>query len=273
MAVHLALMRQPGDILLIACYELGHQPLAVAWPAAFLERAGYSPTVLDLSVEPLDAERIRRAKLIAVSVPMHTALRLGVVVAERIRSLNPTAHLCFYGLYANLNAAELLATCADTVLAGELESELVELVRQREAVGSGGGAGGRAALFPRGAGAPPPAPPPPPPRRGGPRAPRRVPWGDVRLHCQDRAPAAPARAPGRAGRARLRLHRLRRRIARRRRARAAGQGPHARGHRRGPAGGARGRDRPAADLGRIHAVDDARRLSRLAGLPRRRGAR
>ena len=144
MAVHLALMRQPGDILLIACYELGHQPLAVAWPAAFLERAGYSPTVLDLSVEPLDAERIRRAKLIAVSVPMHTALRLGVVVAERIRSLNPTAHLCFYGLYANLNAAELLATCADTVLAGELESELVELVRQREAVGSGGGGGGRA---------------------------------------------------------------------------------------------------------------------------------
>ena len=46
-------MREPGQILLIACYELGHQPLAVAWPAAFLERAGYAPAVLDLSVEPL----------------------------------------------------------------------------------------------------------------------------------------------------------------------------------------------------------------------------
>ncbi|MGH7333697.1 MAG: CUAEP/CCAEP-tail radical SAM (seleno)protein, partial [Candidatus Rokuibacteriota bacterium] len=48
-------MRGPGGILLIACYELGHQPLAVAWPAAFLERAGYAPAVLDLSVEPFDA--------------------------------------------------------------------------------------------------------------------------------------------------------------------------------------------------------------------------
>jgi hypothetical protein len=33
-------MRAAGEILLIACYEMGHQPLAVAWPSAFLERAG-----------------------------------------------------------------------------------------------------------------------------------------------------------------------------------------------------------------------------------------
>src|SRR5438128_182996 len=32
-------MTAPGEILLVACYELGHQPLSVAWPAAFLERA------------------------------------------------------------------------------------------------------------------------------------------------------------------------------------------------------------------------------------------
>ena len=42
-------MRAPGEILLIACYELGHQPLSIAWPAAFLERAGYRPAVLDLA--------------------------------------------------------------------------------------------------------------------------------------------------------------------------------------------------------------------------------
>jgi radical SAM superfamily enzyme YgiQ (UPF0313 family) len=123
-------MRRPGDILLIACYELGHQPLAVAWPAAFLERAGYHPVVLDLSVQPLEDEQVRRARLIALSVPMHTALRLGVVAAERIRALNPAAHLTFYGHYAHLNAAELIAGPADSVLAGELEGELVELVRR-----------------------------------------------------------------------------------------------------------------------------------------------
>src|SRR5678816_57016 len=96
-------MRLPGDILLIACYELGHQPLSVAWPAAFLERAGYAPAVLDLSVEPFDAEKVTRARIVAISVPMHTALRLGVIAAQRIRALNPRVHICVYGHYAALN--------------------------------------------------------------------------------------------------------------------------------------------------------------------------
>src|SRR6266852_1816785 len=82
-------MKEPGAILLVACYELGHQPLAVAWPAAFLEREGYAPAVMDVSVEPFDAERVRRAKLVAISVPMHTALRLGVADAAGLR-LSPS---------------------------------------------------------------------------------------------------------------------------------------------------------------------------------------
>jgi radical SAM superfamily enzyme YgiQ (UPF0313 family) len=127
-------MREPGQILLVACYELGHQPLAVAWPAAFLARAGYAPAVLDLSVEPLDVERVARARVVAISVPMHTALRLGVVAARRIRALNPTAHLCLYGHYAVLNRTDLLADAGvDTVLGGEMEEQLVDLVRRLEA--------------------------------------------------------------------------------------------------------------------------------------------
>jgi radical SAM superfamily enzyme YgiQ (UPF0313 family) len=126
-------MRAPGEILLIACYELGHQPLAIAWPAAFLERAGYAPAMLDVSVEPLDAETVRRARVVAISVPMHTALRIAQTVATRIRALNPIAHLCLYGHYAALNAAELLGSTADTVLAGEMEEQLVDLVRDLEA--------------------------------------------------------------------------------------------------------------------------------------------
>jgi radical SAM superfamily enzyme YgiQ (UPF0313 family) len=120
-------MRAPGAILLIACYELGHQPLAVAWPVAFLERAGYAPAVLDLSVEPFDLEKVRHARLIAVSVPMHTALRLGVQVAERVRAVNPTCHLAFYGLYATLNEAYLRGHGVDSVVSGEVEQALVEL--------------------------------------------------------------------------------------------------------------------------------------------------
>jgi radical SAM superfamily enzyme YgiQ (UPF0313 family) len=128
-------MREAGAILLVACYELGHQPLAVAWPLAFLEAAGYRPAVMDLSVEPFDAEAVRRARVIAVSVPMHTALRLGVQVATRIREVNPRCHLAFYGLYATLNAEFLASRGVDSVLSGEVERGLVDLARTLEGGG------------------------------------------------------------------------------------------------------------------------------------------
>ena len=128
--------RGQGEVLLVSCYELGHQPLGTAWPAAFLERAGFRPAQLDLAVEPLDEEDVRRARFVGISVPMHTALRLGVRAAERIRKINPDAFICFYGLYATLNARYLLDGRGDAVLGGEVEQSLVSLVEQA-------GAGGR----------------------------------------------------------------------------------------------------------------------------------
>jgi radical SAM superfamily enzyme YgiQ (UPF0313 family) len=126
-------MKAAGDILLVACYELGHQPLAVAWPAAFLERLGFRPAMMDVSVEPFDVEKVERAKLVAISVPMHTALRLGVTVAERVRAANPGCHICFFGLYAGLNAAYLFAHGVQSVISGEAESPLAELAQAIEA--------------------------------------------------------------------------------------------------------------------------------------------
>jgi radical SAM superfamily enzyme YgiQ (UPF0313 family) len=125
-------MRAAGDILLIGCYELGHQPLAVAWPAAALEQAGFAPALLDVSVQSFDPEGARRARLVAISVPMHTALRLGVKVAERVREVNPHCHIAFYGLYATLNAEHLLSHAADSVMSGEIESSLVDLAGRLE---------------------------------------------------------------------------------------------------------------------------------------------
>jgi radical SAM superfamily enzyme YgiQ (UPF0313 family) len=119
--------RSPGALLLIGCYELGHQPLSIASPLALLQRAGYRPAVLDLAVQRLDPEAVRSARLIALSVPMHTALRIGARAAQRIRALNPRAHLVFYGLYASLNAAALFAGGADAVIGGEYEEPLLRL--------------------------------------------------------------------------------------------------------------------------------------------------
>lgn len=121
-----------AELVLVSCYELGHQPAAVAWPAAFLEREGSQPTVIDLAVQALDDEALRRARVVAVSVPMHTALRIGMTVVERVRAVNPTCHVCCFGLYATLNAEYLLAHGVDSVIGGEAEGPLVELVRALE---------------------------------------------------------------------------------------------------------------------------------------------
>jgi radical SAM superfamily enzyme YgiQ (UPF0313 family) len=123
-------LRQPGALLLVSCYELGHQPLGIAWPHAFLERAGYTPEVLDLAVDAFDEAKVRRARFVGIAVPMHTALRLGVRAAERIRRQNPDCFICFYGLYALLNAEYLLEHVADAVMGGEFEGPLVALVEQ-----------------------------------------------------------------------------------------------------------------------------------------------
>jgi len=125
-------MRGAGQILLVATYELGRQPPGITWPKAFLERAGFRPATLDLQVEPLDPERIRAARLVALSVPMHTALRLGLRAAERIRELHPGAALCFHGLYAPLHASMLRRTGAVAVLGAECEEELVALAAALE---------------------------------------------------------------------------------------------------------------------------------------------
>ena len=62
--------------LLISTYDLGHQPFALASPAAWLGAAGARVACNDLAVEPLDEAAVRTARLIAVHLPMHTATRL-----------------------------------------------------------------------------------------------------------------------------------------------------------------------------------------------------
>jgi radical SAM superfamily enzyme YgiQ (UPF0313 family) len=134
-------LREPGAVLLVSCYELGHQPLNLAFPLSYLQRAGYQPLAVDTSVDPLPPSVVRSARLVAISVPMHTALRLGTRVARRVREINPDAVICFYGLYAWLNAGYLLRECGDFVIGGEYEQPLLQLIQRLE-TGSGDPLGG-----------------------------------------------------------------------------------------------------------------------------------
>jgi radical SAM superfamily enzyme YgiQ (UPF0313 family) len=128
--------QKSGSILLVSCYELGRQPAGIAVPMGFLRRAGLDAETMDVSVEGFDEEKAKRARFAGISVPMHTALRLGLRVAEAVRRVNPSCHICFYGLYATLNARYLLDRVADSIIGGEVEASLVALLKSLD----GGGA-------------------------------------------------------------------------------------------------------------------------------------
>lgn len=115
-------------VTLISTYELGHQPFGVASPAAWLAASGAEVTCFDLSRESLDEEVVRAANLIAFYVPMHTATRLAISLLDRVKTLNSRAHICFYGLYAPVNESHLRSLGAETILGGEFEEGLVNLV-------------------------------------------------------------------------------------------------------------------------------------------------
>lgn len=132
-------LRQPGRVLVVSCYELGRQPVSAATALAELTRAGFSPGALDLAVEALDDAALGRARLVAISVPMHLALRLGVRVAERVRRVNPGAHVCLFGLYAALNRAHLLERHCDSIIGGEADEPLARLAEGLDAASREGG--------------------------------------------------------------------------------------------------------------------------------------
>ena len=76
-----------------------------------------------LSQGRLYEDDILEADLVAFYVPMHTATRIAVHVMERVKTLNPRAHLCFYGLYAPMNEAYLRRLGAHTILGGSLKPD------------------------------------------------------------------------------------------------------------------------------------------------------
>jgi radical SAM superfamily enzyme YgiQ (UPF0313 family) len=125
-------------VLLVSTYELGHQPLHLASPAAALRAAGHQVRTLDLSVELFDEEALAWAEAVALSVPMHTAMRLGLRVAAGVREDRPELPICLYGLYATVSRDLTLDGLADRAIAGEYEPELVAWVE--------GGAGGDGAV-------------------------------------------------------------------------------------------------------------------------------
>ncbi len=107
----------------MSTYELGHQPLHVASPAGALRRRGHDVRCVDLSVDSLDGDALAWAEAVALSVPMHTAMRLARAVVDATRTERPDLPLALYGLYATMDPADV-----DLAVAGEYEPELLSWV-------------------------------------------------------------------------------------------------------------------------------------------------
>jgi len=107
-------------VLLVSTYELGHQPLHVASPAAALRAAGHEVATLDIAVSDWAPDLVTWADAAAFSVPMHTAMRLAIKGAEEIKRQRSDVPICFYGLYATVKGP------ADVAIAGEYEPGLLE---------------------------------------------------------------------------------------------------------------------------------------------------
>jgi radical SAM superfamily enzyme YgiQ (UPF0313 family) len=127
-------------VLLISTYELGHQPLHLASPAAALRGGGHEVRCLDLSVEKWDQDAAGWAEAVAFSVPMHTAMRMALRGAASLRQTRPGLPICLYGLYAGVSREATLPGLADRGIAGEYEGPLLDWVDGLEAAEAGNGA-------------------------------------------------------------------------------------------------------------------------------------
>lgn len=114
-------------VLLASTYELGHQPLHVASPAAALREAGHEVRAVDLSVDRLAHTDLGWADGLAFSVPMHTAMRLAVQAARKVKAFHPDLVICAYGLYAGFGPAAGESPI-DHTISGEYESALLRWV-------------------------------------------------------------------------------------------------------------------------------------------------
>ena len=116
-------------ILLVSTYEMGRQPFGLASPAAWLRADGHEVTQADLSCSPMPRLALESADLIGFFLPMHTATRLFLRLVDRVRAVQPRAHLAAYGLYAPLNERLLRGAGVHTILGGEFETGLRDLSR------------------------------------------------------------------------------------------------------------------------------------------------
>lgn len=116
-------------ILLVSNFEGGFQPMTVASAITPLKEAGFDVSVLDTYVDGILEEKFAEPDMVAISIPLFDALFAGIEIANRVRAINPKAHITFFGQYATINAYRLAGKYGNSCVTGEWEVPLVALAR------------------------------------------------------------------------------------------------------------------------------------------------
>ena len=125
------------SVLLLSTYDLGHQPHGLASPRRGCGRWEHESPAVTWRSTNSTSQRSPRPTWSRSTCRCTPRRRLAVPLAQRVRRLNPRAHLCFYGLYAPVNESFLRKLGAQTILGGEYEHGLADLYRRLRAAPAG----------------------------------------------------------------------------------------------------------------------------------------
>jgi radical SAM superfamily enzyme YgiQ (UPF0313 family) len=117
-------------VTLVSTFEGGFQPMSVAAAASHLLEADFQVSVLDTYIDGIRDAPLADADLVAIAMPLFDSLRPGTDIARKTRSVNPAAHITFFGQYATINASRLVGLHGDSAITGEWERPLVSLASQ-----------------------------------------------------------------------------------------------------------------------------------------------
>ncbi len=115
------------NYLVLSTFEGGYQPITALAAATALKNAGHKVSLRDIYVDGLDEEKFREYNVFVISVPLFDSLNAGIQLAEKIRAIDPSKAIVFFGQYATINAARLTPDHCDFCIKGEWEQPLVAL--------------------------------------------------------------------------------------------------------------------------------------------------
>jgi radical SAM superfamily enzyme YgiQ (UPF0313 family) len=139
-----------NKICLVSTYESGFQSLGTAVAAAHLSEIGINPRLLDLSVSSaLSMQEFEEYDWVGFHLPMFHSLPTAFQIAASIRAAGIRTRCFFFGLYASLFKAEILAKYGDFVFDTDWEDDIVLLATDPDRLltsAGDAGAQGKAAL-------------------------------------------------------------------------------------------------------------------------------